>query len=86
MVCSSQLLHRLRAGGVSGEVAEGVVDELLEGADEAERATQALRGRLARWESLPPRERQAKAYQFLARLGYDADAISDALNATLADD
>jgi len=85
--CGRQgLLYRLRSSGVGSEVAESVVAETLEGVDETERAAEALHKRLPRWEKLSPRERRMKAYQLLARLGFDGDTISDALSATLADE
>ena len=80
------LLYKLRAGGVTAEVAEAVVGEMLEGVDEAERAAQALQRRQTRWQGLGVRERRGKAHQYLARLGYEADTIIDALNAVLADE
>ena len=80
------LEYRLRGSGVSEEVVRGVVDETLRGVDEVRRAVEALSRRLPRWEALPPEKRRAKGYQFLARLGYDGEAISDALNTALADE
>jgi len=80
------LLYRLRERGLDSGVVEGAVAEATEGADEAGRAEHALRQRLPRWASLPADARRAKAWRFLAQLGYDSDAISEALEAALADD
>lgn len=78
------LLARLRQRGISAELAREVVSEVLEGVDETERAIAAVQARMARWRDLPPRERWAKAYAFLARLGFEHDTITDALNAVMA--
>ena len=80
------LLYRLRQRGVCTEVAEGAVAELLEGADESQLASEALNRRLTRWKSLPRDKRRARAYRFLMGLGYEQDAISHALSATMTDD
>lgn len=80
------LHHQLLSRGVGEEVAKSVVTETLEGGDETERAVAALSQRLGRWNDLPAPARREKAYRYLARLGFDADTIADALSMTLSDE
>jgi regulatory protein len=80
------LRYQLRAQGIAADVVERAVEDSLEGNDESQRAAQALQKRLPRWEGLPAPERRAKAYQYLARLGFDSDVIRDALAVALEDD
>lgn len=80
------LRYQLRARGIAADVVERVVEDSLEGSDESQRAVQALGKRLGRWQGLPAPERRAKAYQYLARLGFESDVIHDALAVALEDD
>ena len=77
------LMARLQQRGISAEVAREAVSDAVEGVDEAGRAIEAVQARMARWEDLPPRERWAKAYAYLARLGFEHDTIADALNTVM---
>lgn len=80
------LVYRLRQRGIGDEVAEEVVADVLEDIDESQRALAALQERLPRWRSLPAVKLRNRAYQFLARLGFEPDVISDVLRSALADD
>lgn len=80
------LRHQLRAKGIAADVVDRALEDSLEGSDESQRAAQALQKRLPRWQALPAHERRAKAYQYLARLGFESDVINDALAVALEDD
>jgi len=80
------LRHQLRARGIAADVVERVVEDSLEGSDETQRAVEALRKRLGRWQGLPAADRRAKAYQYLARLGFESDVIHDALVVALEEE
>lgn len=80
------LHYRLTQRGIDDEAANAAVADALEGADELQRAVDSLRLKLPRWEDLPPAQRRAKAYQFLARRGFEQDAIADALSTVLPDE
>ena len=80
------IIYKLRQNGVDAELAERVVQDTLEGVDETERARAALAPKLPKWADLPPVKLKQKAWQFLARLGFEGDTIAAALRAALADD
>jgi regulatory protein len=77
------LVYRLRQSGLSSEAAACVVGEALEGVDETARAVGALEAQLRRWDESDPRKLRAKAWQYLARQGYDSAVIGEALSAAL---
>lgn len=77
------LVYRLRQSGLGTEAAERVVDEALEGVDETARAQEALEAQLRRWGEVEPRKLRAKAWQYLARQGYESAVIAEALTAVL---
>jgi regulatory protein len=78
------LVYRLRQSGLGSEAAARVVGEALEGVDETARAQSALEAQLRRWGEMDdPRKLRAKAWQYLARQGYDSAVIADALSAAL---
>jgi regulatory protein len=78
------LVYRLRQSGLGSEAAARVVGEALEGVDETARAQSALEAQLRRWgEADDPRKLRSKAWQYLARQGYDSAVIADALSAAL---
>jgi regulatory protein len=79
------LMYRLCESGVDDGVAQAAVEEVLSDADEAERAAEVLGKQLRRWAKVPPEKRRERAYQFLARRGFDSDAIATAIHAALAD-
>lgn len=80
------LRFQLRSQGIAADVVERALEDSLEGSDESQRAAQALAKRLPRWQALPAPQRRAKAYQYLARLGFESDVIADALSVALEDD
>lgn len=79
------LMYRLRESGVEDGVAQAAVDEALSDADEAVRAAEVLGKQLRRWAKVPLEKRRERAWQFLARRGFDPDAIAAAIHAALAD-
>ncbi len=80
------LLYRLQQSGLTDEVACAAVALATEGVDETRRAMEALAPRLPDWQALTPAKRRSRAFHLLSRLGFDQDAIDDALTTALADE
>jgi len=80
------IVYKLQKSGVSDELIQEAVAEVLEDVDDTERALEALQKRLGKWRGLPAMKRRAKSYQLLARLGFDADTIADVLRIALVDE
>lgn len=80
------LRYRLEQRGLSTEEAETAVAEAVAGCDEAERALEALHRKLPRWVALDDRGRRQRAARYLAQLGFDEEAIADALARALPTD
>jgi regulatory protein len=80
------LHYRLTQRGLGDDVADAAVAQALEGSDELQHATDLLRRKLPGWEGLPAVKRRTRAYQLLARRGFEPDTIADALNTVLPDE
>lgn len=80
---SRRLRQELARRGVARDVAEAAVAEVVteEAVDEIELAIAASRKKFRSLASLDPATRRRRLYAFLARRGYDADAIRRAMDA-----
>ncbi len=75
------LRNELLVKGVAPDLIDTALDERDEEADPVDDALRALKPRIARLAALEPRDRKAKAWQYLARRGFSGDVIERAVRA-----
>lgn len=69
--------------GIDKEIINKVLEESGDFESEAARASQALEKRVPRWRNLPDQMQKKKAYEYLARLGFEYGVICEVVEKIL---